>query len=159
MLEIFFKTLGIAEELWHLCPKPVRFMTPKYIIDNDMRRCRQCGQVMAVDTGRPDRKFCCQECKNAWHNANRVVSIRHYHDRISRVLESNYMILKHLQVMGVTSMDLRTLKELRFNTDYCTSFTKLAHRHHYTCFEIHYDLTATRILNIENILDRTPGGK
>jgi len=128
-------------------------MSPKYKLEEKVPRCMYCGAVISLASGRPDRKFCSPECKNAFHNANRKLTTSHYHDRVFRMLENNYSILKHLLAMGVTSIDRRTLRELHFNQEYSTSYCKLGHRHHYTCFEIHYDITPTRAINIENILD------
>ena len=129
-------------------------MSPKYKLEERLPHCLYCGEVISLSGGRPDRKFCSNECKNAFHNANRKISRQHYHDRIYRILENNCAILKHLLAMGVTSIDRRTLRELRFNQEFSTSYSKIGHRHHYTCFEIHYDITPTRAINIENILDR-----
>lgn len=128
-------------------------MSPKYRLEEKLPRCLNCGEVISLGEGRPDRKFCSNECKNAFHNANRKISRQHYHDRIYRVLEANCAILKHLLAMGVTSIDRRTLRELHFNQEFTTSYSKIGHRCHYTCFEMHYDLTPTRVINIENILD------
>lgn len=132
-------------------------MSQKYNLEEKLPHCLYCGAPITSATGRPDRKFCSQECKNAFHNANRKVTTRHYHDRVYRILENNYAILKHLLAMGVNSIDRRTLRELHFNQEYTTSYTKIGHRHHYTCFEIHYDITPTRAIHIENILDNQPG--
>lgn len=148
--------LGIVEALWHICRKKER-MSPKYKTNDGIPRCLNCGAPITSATGRPDRKFCCRDCKNAFHNANRKITVQHYHDRVFRLLENNYGILKHLLAMGVTSIDRRTLRELNFNHEFSTSYCKLGRRHHYTCFEIHYDITPTRAINIENILDNQPG--
>lgn len=134
-------------------------MSPKYKLEDNVPRCLYCGEVLSISSGRPDRKFCSIECKNGYHNSIRKVSTRHYHDRICRMLENNFSILKHLLAMGVTSIDRRTLRELHFNHELSTSYSKIGHRNHYTCFEIHYDLTPTRVINIENILDQEPQGQ
>ena len=128
-----------------------RRMSQKYQMEDRVPRCLFCGEPIPL--GRPDRKFCSLECKNAFHNSHRKVSTNHYHDRVVRILENNYYILKHLLAMGITSIDRRTLRELHFNQEYTTSYSKIGHRHHYTCFEIHYDITPTRAINIENILE------
>ena len=122
-------------------------------MDDTFERCLYCGKQILPNLGRPDRKFCCQDCKNKYHNAGRRQVARRYHDRVSRILESNNLILRHLLTMGVHSIDRGTLVALRFNFEYATSYCKLGHRQHYTCYEIHYDLTPSRVINIENILD------
>lgn len=128
-------------------------MSHKYDTESKVSHCLQCGTAILPMTGRQDRKFCCQDCKNRWHNESRKYARRRYHDRVSRILENNNSILRHLLTMGVTSVDRRTMVELCFNFEYSTSYCKLGRRQHYTCFEIHYDLTPSRIINIESTLD------
>ena len=128
-------------------------MSHKYDNSTTVPRCLQCGTPIVAMTGRQDRKFCCQDCKNRWHNSHRAVARRRYHDTVSRILENNNTILRHLLTMGVTSIDRVTMKALSFNFEYSTSYCKLGRRQHYTCFEIHYDLTPSRIINIESVLE------
>lgn len=134
----------------------IRTRMPRYKTEEKLPRCLNCGAVLSRTPGRPDRKFCCRDCKNAYHNAHRKVTAEQYHSRINRVLENNYGILRHLIAMGVTSIDRRTLKDLHFNLEFSTSYCKVGNRHHYACFEIHYDVTPTRAINIENILEKQP---
>ena len=53
----------------------------------------------------------------------------------------------------MTAVDRPTLKGLSFNFEYATSYCKLGRRHHYTCFELHYDLTPSRLINLESAIE------
>lgn len=137
----------------YIFAKNRRQMSLKYDTSTDIAHCLQCGSPIIPMTGRQDRKFCCQDCKNRWHNIHRTTARRRYHDRVSRILENNNTILRHLLTMGITSIDRRTLRELSFNFEFATSYCKLGRRQHYTCFEIHYDLTPSRLINLESALE------
>ena len=113
-----------------------------------------CGQPLEPGTGRQDRKYCSAACKNTYHNAKPKMSSRRYRDKIQRMLDNNYFILRRLLSMGVTSMDVVTMKELHFNFDICTSYRKYGGRNHYCCYEMQYDLTPSRVVNIRNVLER-----
>lgn len=128
-------------------------MSLKYDTSLEVLHCLQCGAPMIPMTGRQDRKFCCQDCKNRWHNTHRNAARSKYHQRVSRILENNNAILRHLLSLGVTSLDRPTLRDLSFNFEYATSYCKLGRRHHYTCYEIHYDLTPSRLINLESAIE------
>ena len=85
--------------------------------------CLFCGCVLL--RGRPDRKFCSVACKNRWHNR-----------------------VKHPPREQVERL---TLLELGYRMDYVTSYRKSGVHHQYTCFDIRYELTPTRIKNIVRI--------
>jgi hypothetical protein len=128
-------------------------MSHKYDTSLEVIHCLQCGAPMIPMTGRQDRKFCCQDCKNRWHNTHRNITRSRCHLRITRILENNNAILRHLLSLGVTSLDRPTLRDMSFNFEYATSYCKLGRRHHYTCFELHYDLTPSRLINLESALE------
>ena len=125
----------------------------KYNTELQVPHCLQCGAAIIPMTGRQDRKFCCQDCKNRWHNTHKNITRARYHQRVSRILENNNAILRHLLSLGVTSLDKSTLRDLSFNFEYATSYSKLGRRHHYTCYEIHYDLTPSRLINLESAIE------
>lgn len=128
-------------------------MSHRYNIDVEVMRCLNCGSPIVPMTGRQDRKFCCQDCKNRWHNTHRQFVRSAYHNRICRILENNNNILRHLLTLGITSVDRETLRNMSFNFEYSTSYSKLGRRHHFTCFEIHYDLTPSKLINLESAVE------
>lgn len=156
-MEKNLKILGIHGSIYHICRKTSLMGSLKYDTSSGLVRCLYCGEPIKQAGGRPDRKFCSTSCKNNYHNANRHLESRRYHDRITRILESNYYILNRLVKLGVSSIDRYTLNELEFNFQFSTSYCKLGHRQHYACFEIEYDLTPTRVINIMNFMDKVQG--
>jgi hypothetical protein len=112
-------------------------------------RCPVCGKV--VTRGRVDRRFCSIDCKNRYHNRLRYIEraknkeVRH----VMRVLHDNREVLEKLMKMGVNSVDRVTLIHLGFNLSYFTSLQKVRHRWVYSCLDIQYELTPTRIKNLK----------
>lgn len=109
-------------------------------------RCPQCGRVF--DYGRVDRRFCSITCKNLWHNRQRYPSKEKEVRRVLRVLDNNRDVLEKLMKMGVNSIDRLTVIHLGFNMNYFTSLERVRHRWVYTCLDISYELTPTRIKNL-----------
>lgn len=112
-------------------------------------RCPMCGKV--VTSGRIDRRFCSDSCKNRWHNRLRYIEKEKLKEvrKVMRVLHSNRDVLEKLLKMGVTSVDRLTLIHLGFNLCYFTSLQKVRHRWVYSCLDIQYELTPTRIKNVK----------
>ena len=108
--------------------------------------CQFCGCVL--QSGRPDRKFCSVACKNRWHNRVKHPSREQVERRVMRVLSRNHLILDKLLRLGIYNVDRLTLLELGYRLDYVTSYRKSGPHHQYTCFDIRYELTPTRIKNI-----------
>lgn len=108
--------------------------------------CLQCGAPIYF--GRQGKKFCCLQCKNKWHNEraypNRSLPV----GRILHILDANRCILVKLMNMGIRTMDLPTLIHLGFDPLYVTSFRKEGIRSVYTCFDVQYELTPSRIKRI-----------
>lgn len=116
-------------------------------INNDeVTLCPQCGKVVAY--GRVDRRFCSVTCKNQYHNRQRYPHKEKEVKRVLRILDKNRDVLDKLIKMGVQSLELITLLHLGFNVNYFTSLQKVRHRWVYTCLDIRYELTPTRIKNL-----------
>ena len=110
-------------------------------------RCPQCGKPL--ESGRTDKRFCSQACKNRWHNRQRLPSHDNEIKRVLRVLNRNRDVLDRLLKLGLHSVDRPTLIHLGFNMNFFTSLHREGrHRWLYTCLDIKYELTPTRIKNI-----------
>lgn len=110
--------------------------------------CPQCGKPLMLTYGRVDRRFCSAACKNLWHNRHRYPSKEKEVKKVLRILFRNREVLDKLIRMDIHSMDRTTLLHLGYNPNYFTSLQKLRHRWVYTCLDIRYELTPTRIRNL-----------
>ena len=116
--------------------------------DKKVPTCLQCGEELGY--GRKDRKFCCEECKNKYHNS-RTNSIRAFRSRINGVLEKNYRILENQLMQGRDSMDLMEAENLGFSPDFVTFCHKMKGRIGLGCFDIRYMMSDNRISGIHKI--------
>ena len=108
-------------------------------------RCLNCGKE---GVGRPDRKFCCVECKNAWHNSQLRAS-RLCMSRISTALGRNYKILRESLERGELSIDLMTLEDRGFRPSYITGYNPVRYGPDtYRCFDISYCRSSSRVYRI-----------
>ena len=114
-------------------------------------RCLQCGKVITY--GRVDRRFCSVTCKNLWHNRQRYPSKDKEMKKVLRILDRNRDVLEKLIKLGIRSLDRTTLLHLGYNPNYFTSLQKLRRHWVYTCLDIRYELTPTRIRNLSFLWD------
>ncbi|MBO4340259.1 MAG: hypothetical protein J5835_02370 [Bacteroidales bacterium] len=129
-------------------------MAVKYVIEENRQFCLQCGSPIEPDSGRQDRKFCSVACKNKYHNAGRQMVSRRYRQRVMRILDNNYFILRRLLSMGVKALDVTTMKQMQFNFEFSTSYNKIGRRQLYTCYDVQYELTPSRVVNIRDLMER-----
>lgn len=109
--------------------------------------CPQCGTPLSQ--GRVDRRFCSVRCKNLWHNRRRFPDKDREIRKVLRILDNNREVLEKLIKMGVNSIDRVTLAHLGCNLNYFTSLDRQRHRWVYTCLDIRYEMTPTRVRNLE----------
>lgn len=119
--------------------------------ENKQARCLQCGNLLTY--GRVDRVFCSLTCKNRYHNRHRGPDRNKEIKKVFRILENNRDLLEKLLKMGLRNVDRLTLLHLGYNINYFTSLQKLRHRWVYTCLDIRYELTPTRVKNISFLWD------
>ena len=109
-------------------------------------RCLQCGSVILY--GRRGRKFCCVGCKNRYHNQRNYPIRGKTASEVLRILENNRAILAKLIHLGVRTVDRTTLDSLGFDAGYMTTFHKTRTRSVYSCLDIRYEMTPSRVKNI-----------
>jgi hypothetical protein len=129
---------------------------------NLMSRCICCGKPL-LSYGRADRKYCGSACKNRYNNQHRP-SPRQERVRIIRILDTNREILHKLLKLGITSIDRVSLSHLGFNPEFATTCHRTGTRQIYSCFDMTYEQTPTRIWRIrQTVLDdedaAQPGGR
>ena len=111
--------------------------------ENNEARCPQCGRLL--EYGRVDRRFCSVACKNLWHNRLRYPAREKEIKRVLRILDKNRDVLDKLLKLDITNLDRVTLEHLGFNVNYFTSLRRYRSYYIYTCLDICYELTPTRI--------------
>lgn len=122
----------------------------KIIGDSDTNgtSCLECGTTLY---GRANKRFCCESCKNRYHN-KRYQAERNLKLRIKTVLDRNYSILSSLVSGNVYSVERQDLQLMGFNIDYMTAFSKIHNRECCSCYDISFIRTPTRIYNIHRKL-------
>lgn len=109
-------------------------------------RCLQCGKEILY--GRADRKFCCSDCKNQYHNRRRYPLREEMESSVLRRIDLNHAILERLYKMGVNSIDLITLAHLGFDARFVTSFRRLGRHDVFGIFDLQYEMTPSRLKNL-----------
>lgn len=114
------------------------------------QKCLQCGNDMGY--GRSNRKFCCETCKNRYNNSRRYVHTA-YRDKVNRNLERNYGILNTLVKMGIDQIPLSEAQSMGFNPHLVTAISRTGRRptYHYSCYDISFKISDSRIFNIQRI--------
>lgn len=110
--------------------------------------CLECGSEMAY--GRSDRKFCSDRCRDR-HHYELTKKRKRFVQKVTNALSRNYQILEELLDSGVVSAPLGDLVSAGFNPAFVTSHHRVAKHDEYTCYDIRYVMTATRIFRISKI--------
>ncbi len=110
--------------------------------------CLECGNVIRY--GRTDKKYCCDECKAKHHNSLARAG-RSYRHKVLGIINRNYEILDGIIKGGEDSADLIALTAMGFVPGVVTSYQKLGKHDVYTCFDIKYIMTRSRLFSIEKI--------
>lgn len=120
----------------------------KPIIDEEGPHCLECGEVI---WGRPDKKFCNSDCRNAWHSHLRSLA-RQMHSNTISVLNNNYAILSGMLQMKKSSCPVGSLKAMGFNPELVTHKGEKVGRHiEYRCFDLAYSLTHGKLFNLHRV--------
>lgn len=113
-------------------------------------RCLCCGEKIDYRQYRTDRKFCCDRCKNAYHNRMRA----HYADvklKVDGIIEVNYRLLNEMLKLGVTQVSMAEAVAMGFKPQYSTSVSKTRTCMEYCCYDIAYRVSDIRIFNIHRL--------
>ena len=136
--------LGNAGNALFLCGKTEIWMKYKVEEGDNISRCLQCGSIIDYG-GRPDRKFCSAGCKNRYHNYRRFRRRDLAQRSVVGKLAKNYEILDRIIHLGLDGMDRVTLAYMGFDPAYATSYCRMGRKNIYTCFDIKYELTPSKI--------------
>lgn len=116
--------------------------------DRHMPVCLECGDKIRY--GRTDKKFCCDDCRTRHFNEMAKIG-RAFRRRMINVLTRNYGLLEGLYKAGVESVDIMDMIAMGFIPSAVTSYHKVGKHDEYSCFDIKYIMTSTRIYAISKI--------
>lgn len=99
------------------------------------RKCLQCGDEII---GRIDKKYCSDQCRNAYNNSLNS-DVNNYVRNTNRVLKKNRRILQELNPNGKAKASREKLLRMGFNFNYLTSiYTTRKGTTYYFCYEQGY---------------------
>lgn len=118
------------------------------ISNKEHNSCLECGREVY---GRPDKKFCSDNCKNRFHN-RRHSEEKKVIERTINALYRNHEYLSRLINSGVKAIDIDIAKISGFQPDVITGYRKTRSRHsECRCFDLKYCLTEHKIFRIGKI--------
>ena len=110
--------------------------------------CLECGDEIRY--GRSDKKFCCDACKNRYHNRQAHDS-RQFRQMVHSILDRNYLILDSLRRTTLKNIPLSDLERMGFRLDFFTSCGLPSKRESYMCYDIRYHVTDGVVTSITRI--------
>ncbi len=110
--------------------------------------CLECGNQIRY--GRTDKKFCCEDCKAKHHNSL-ARAARSFKSKVISMINRNYEILDALVKEGIDSIDLLDLMTMGFVPGMMTSYRRSGKHDVFTCYDIKYIMTGTRVYSIMKI--------
>lgn len=124
---------------------------PYYISGMEKRHCLECGVEFS---GRSDKRFCSDACRNCWHNSASRQS-KAYSYRINSLLHRNHSILSECRSSGRSRIKRKEMEEKLFSERYFTACSRrLLGRPVYMCYDISYMIEGRRGIRI--LSDRQP---
>ena len=122
-----------------------------YVMKNkDLQsQCLQCGSEITY--GRPDKKFCCPQCKNIYNNKNSKYRTVYRH-KVDRALSRNYEILCNLEQMGMARLPLSDAVAMGFSPSSVTSYVRFSPQcAELRCYDIAFRISDANIFNIHRL--------
>lgn len=138
----FLQTIDNEFETFQLCAMDYKV--------NERKRslCLECGNQIRY--GRTDKKFCCEDCRTRHHN-NMAKAGRAFRNKVIGILNRNYEILDSLLEKGMDSAELVDIEMMGFVPGMSTSCRRSGKHNVFTCYDIKYILTRTKIFSIMKI--------
>ena len=82
--------------------------------------CRECGAPLS---GRPDKQFCNNDCRTAWHNRNYYKRLRPM-AAVNRILSRNRRLLERAHSLGLRSISLSDSRMAGYDVHFFTSLER-----------------------------------
>ena len=98
-------------------------------------KCLHCDEKLI---GRVDKRFCDDQCRNAWHNSNPKHS-EAFVKKINKILRKNRSIMRFSSPEGKTTVRKDFLLDLGFNFKYITNIYTTKNKNNYNfCYDYGY---------------------
>ncbi len=110
--------------------------------------CLECGDP--IEYGRSDKKFCCEACKNRWHNRE-ASSSRKFRQKVSSSLEKNYFILDSVRRTTLKTILVSDLETMGFRPGYFTSYSKGRNAEVFMCYDLKYVVRNGSVISISKV--------
>ena len=107
--------------------------------------CLECGDEIRY--GRSDKKFCCDACKNRYHNRQAHDS-RQFRQMVHSILDRNYLILDSLRRTTLKNIPLSDLVKMGFRKECFTSYRKSSRCEIFMCYDIRYFVSGDSVTTI-----------
>ena len=109
------------------------------------RYCLECGERFS---GRTDKRFCSDACRNYYHNAISRQS-KAYSYKINSILHRNHSILSDSLSSGKSRIGPEEMEEKNFQARFHTaSYRKPLSRRVYKCYDISYTIDSRKGVRI-----------
>lgn len=116
--------------------------------ERKMPLCLECGNQIRY--GRTDKKFCCEDCKTRHYN-NMAKAGRAFKNKVIALLNRNYEILDSIIKAGMDSAERVDIEAMGFVPGMSTSYRRAGKHDVFTCYDIKYIMTKTRLSSIVKI--------
>lgn len=116
--------------------------------DRHSPECLECGDRIAY--GRPDKKFCCDACKNRYNN-RRLRAMRTVKLKVLNALEKNHAILERLVKLKITYVNVVDISQQGFDINYVTYYHRAGNYDEFRCFDIKFRISGTRVFSISRV--------
>jgi len=115
----------------------------------ELRKCLECGRDIY---GRPEKKFCCDDCRMRFHYYLATKKSR-CKKRILANINRNYEILDSLVENQVKSIDLIEISQMGFVQGCVTGAHKSTQKEQmmFCCYDIEYKQSPNRLTNIRRL--------
>jgi len=111
-------------------------------------QCAECGS--AITSGRTDKKFCCDSCRNTYNNRNKRI-YQHYKLKVDNCLIRNHKLLDNLIRLGITEISMADFINMGFNPSFITSFKRSGCHMECCCYDISFILMDSKIIGIRHL--------
>ncbi len=111
--------------------------------------CLECGKSLAY-TSRTNQKFCSSQCRYAYNNRKKVFVYK-CRNKVENILQRNYLVLSEVLNSKHQTISISDAVIRGFNPAYMTSAVRYSSFVEYTCYDIAYRISDTKLFKIRRM--------